>query len=252
MAIPGLSAFDLTGKVAVVTGGSSGIGRSLGEALAAAHAKVVFVARREDRLKEAVATTAGGYVVADVADRDAVEDIAAEVSSIFGPPDIIVNSAGSTVRAAAQDVSGEDWDRVMAVQLAAPLFFTRAFLPHMREQKWGRVINIGSLATGFALPNTVIYASAKAGIAGMTRAMAMDWAPFGVTANAICPGYFPTELSEAVWQDEARWAALAERTMLGRNGNLEDLHGAAIFLSSDASAYITGQCLYVDGGYTAK
>ena len=140
----------------------------------------------------------------------------------------------------------------MAVQLAAPLFFTQRFVRAMREKGWGRIINIGSLSTERALPNATIYGTAKTGIWGLTRQMAMDFAPWGVTVNALCPGYFETELTAPIVQDKARWLALADTTMMGRNGDLEDLHGGAIFLASDAERYVTGQTLFVDGGFTAK
>ena len=252
MPVKGPELFDLTGRVAVVTGGSSGIGRSLGEALAACGARIVYVARRADRVREAADAIGGAAVVADVAERERAREIADEVARPFGWPDIVVNAAGLNVRARAEEVTPGNWDTVMAIQLAAPLFFTQPFVPAMREKGWGRVVNIGSLSTARALPSTTAYATAKSGIAGLTRAMAMDWAPWGITANVLCPGYFETELTAPVVADTARWQALADSTMIGRNGRLEDLHGACIFLASEASAYVTGQTLFVDGGFTAR
>lgn len=248
----GLKLFDLSGHVAAVTGASSGIGASLAAALHACGAKVVCIARREDRLQAVAAPLGGAYVVGDVGQRDELDAIADKAASFYGPPDIVVNAAGSTVRQAAQDVTPEAWDQVMAVQLEAPLFLTQRFLPGMRANGWGRIINIGSLSTERALPMATTYGTAKTAIWGLTRQMAMDFGPMGITVNAICPGYFPTELTAPIVDDEARWQRLADGTMFGRNGVLEDLHGAAVFLASNAAGYVTGQTLFVDGGFTAK
>ncbi len=248
----GLKLFDLTGHVAVVNGASSGIGASLAGALHSCGAQVVCVARREDRLRQVAAPIGGAYVVGDVAKRDTLDAIAAKASGFYGSPDIVINAAGINIRAPAHEVRAEDWDEVMAVQLAAPLFFTQRFIGAMRDKGWGRIINIGSLSTERALPSATVYGTAKTAIWGLTRQMALDFSPWGVTVNAICPGYFETELTAPVVADTARWQRLAESTMIGRNGNLEDLHGAAIFLASNAGGYVTGQTLFVDGGFTAK
>ena len=248
----GLKLFDMTSRVAVVTGASSGIGASLAGAFRDCGAEVVVVARREDRLQQVAKDLKAAYVVADMADHASFDAVADAVRAHYGPPDIVVNAAGNTRRAPAHEVTPEDWNAVMAVQLAAPLFFSQRFVGAMRDKGWGRIINIGSLSTGRALPNATIYGTAKTGIWGLTRQMAMDFAPWGVTVNALCPGYFETELTAPIVADKARWQALADTTMMGRNGDLEDLHGGAIFLASDAGRYVTGQLLYVDGGFTAK
>ena len=251
----GLAAFDLSGKVALVTGASSGIGRSFATALADVGAKVVCVARRRERLEALVAEIGpdkAAAVEADVGDLASIPAMADAARAAFGDPDIVVNVAGNTVRAQAEDLSPDDFLSVIKVQLMAPLHVTQQFYPAMKAKGWGRVITIGSITTSHALPRTAAYATCKSGIAGLTRALAKDWGPDGITANCICPGYFPTELTEPIVADTARWDALAERTFLGRNGVTEDMHGALIFLCSEAGRYVSGQMLYVDAGFTAN
>lgn len=249
--------FDLTGRVALVTGGSSGIGRRLGEALAAAGAAVVLVARRAPQLEEAVAAieAAGGRAAGfarDLADPAEMESVAQEAEGAFGAPDILVNAAGINLREAPEAITPETWNRTLNINLTIPFFLARACLPGMVKQGGGRIINIASLQSERAMPNGMAYGASKGGVAQLTRAMAEAWSGDGVTANAIAPGFFPTELTGAVFEDEARTAQLAAQTAIGRNGRLEDLDGIAVFLASAAAAYITGQVIYVDGGFTAK
>lgn len=251
----GLDAFDLTGHVALVTGASSGIGRSFARAIVAAGGKAVMVARREERLQEMVAELGAdraAYVVADVGDLDALPRMAAAARQPFGDPDIVLNVAGNTVRRRAEELSPADFLSVIKVQLMAPLHVAQQFHPAMKAKGWGRIVNIGSITTSHALPTTTAYAACKSGVAGLTRAMAKDWGPDGITANAICPGFFATELTAPVVADEARWQYNADRTFLGRNGVTEDMHGALVMLCSEAGRYISGQMLYVDAGFTAN
>lgn len=251
----GLAAFDLTGKVAVVTGASSGIGRSFATALADVGAKVVCVARRAERLEALVAEIGpdrAAAVEADVGDLAGLPAMADRARAAFGDPDIVVNVAGNTVRKQAEDLQPDEFLSVIQVQLMAPLHVAQAFYPAMRDKRWGRVVNIGSITTSHALPGTTAYAACKSGIAGLTRAMAKDWGPHEITVNAICPGFFPTELTEPVVANTERWSNNAARTFLGRNGVTEDMHGALVFLCSDAGRYVSGQMLYVDAGFTAN
>ncbi|MEO3428198.1 SDR family oxidoreductase [Pelagibius sp. CAU 1746] len=252
---PGL--FDLSGRVALVTGGSSGIGRRLGEALAGAGASVVLVARRAPQLSEAVASikAAGGRAAGlarDLADPAEMEEVARLAAGDFGPPDILVNAAGINLREAPEAITPESWERTITLNLTIPFFLARACVAGMKDKSDGRIINIASLQSERAMPNGMAYGASKGGVAQLTRAMAEAWSGAGVTANAIAPGFFPTALTGAVFEDEERVAALAAQTAIGRNGRLEDLDGIAIFLASAASAYITGQVIYVDGGFTAK
>lgn len=244
--------FDLTGRVACVTGASSGLGRRAAVALAAAGAQVVGVARRGDALAELAKETGGAGVAADVADRDGIDDLAIAVSLIFGAPDIVVHAAGVNTRQAADDVTAEGWDATLALNLAAPFFLSQALVPSMKEKGWGRIVNFASLQTTRAFPGGIAYGASKAGVGQLTRAMAEAWSPHGITANAIGPGFFPTELTQAVFSDSERAARNAAQTCTGRNGALEDLDGPLLFLCSDASSYVTGQVLMVDGGFTAK
>lgn len=244
--------FDLSGRVACVTGASSGLGRRAAVALAAAGAQVVGVARRDDALAALEAETGGTSVVADVADRARIADLAAAISAPFGAPDILVHAAGVNTRQAADDVTPDGWDVTLALNLSAPFFLSQALVPDMREKGWGRIVNFASLQTTRAFPGGIAYGASKAGIAQLTRAMAEEWSRHGITANAIGPGFFPTELTEAVFRDPDRAARNAAQTCMGRNGRLEDLDGPLLFLCSDASSYVTGQVLMVDGGFTAK
>lgn len=246
--------FDLAGRIACVTGASSGLGQRAALALAAAGARVVGVARRADALAE-WAETAGdcaSSVVADLSKRDQIVDIAERVAAAFGPPDIVVHAAGINTRQAADDVTPEGWDVTMDLNLAAPFFLSQAFVPAMKAKRWGRIVNFASLQTTRAFPGGVSYGASKAGIGQLTRAMAEAWSHHGINANAIGPGFFPTELTGPVFADPDRAARNAAQTCIGRNGELVDLDGPLLFLCSDASAYVTGQVLMLDGGYTAK
>jgi gluconate 5-dehydrogenase len=246
--------FDLTGKVACVTGASSGLGRRAALVLAAAGAKVVGVARRAnalDSLCDEVGPAAAG-VVADVTDRSGIEQLIADISAPFGTPDILIHAAGVNTRETADNVTSESWDQTLALNLSAPFFLSQAMVPAMKEKGWGRIVNFASLQTTRAFPGGIAYGATKGGIAQLTRAMAEAWSPYGITANAIGPGFFPTELTAAVFDDDDRAARNAAQTCIGRNGALEDMDGPVLFLCSDASAYVTGQVLMVDGGYTAK
>ncbi len=246
--------FDLTGKVACITGASSGLGRRTAEVLAAAGANVVCVARRAEAIDTLVASlgSSAAGVVADVTERSVFDGLVQRISAVFGPPDILVHAAGVNTREPADAVTQEGWDQTIALNLSAPFFLSQAFVPSMKEKNWGRIVNFASLQTTRAFPGGIAYGASKGGIAQLTRAMAEAWSPHGITANAIGPGFFPTELTAAVFDDDARAARNAAQTCLGRNGQLEDIDGPVLFLCSDASAYVTGQVLMVDGGFTAK
>jgi NAD(P)-dependent dehydrogenase (short-subunit alcohol dehydrogenase family) len=249
--------FDLSGRTALVTGGGTGIGRAIAEALAAAGARVVVLGRRRERLDESVAAirASGGTahgVVGDAADRARLAELVANTARPFGPPLILVNAAGINPRQAADSISEADWDRTLEINLNAPFFLARALVPAMRAAGWGRIINIASLQSVRAFANGIAYGASKGAIVQLTRAMAQAWSAHGITCNAIAPGFFPTELTAPVFTDSALTQRLAAQTMVKRNGRLEDLYGIAIFLAAEASAYITGQTVFVDGGFTAQ
>ena len=251
------SLFDLTGKVAVVTGGSSGIGLAIAGFLADAGAKVVLVARRQDRLDAAVQQICdnGGIasrVVADLNQRNTVVETAEHCTHAFGAPNILVNAAGVNLREHADNVTPESWDQTIYLNLSIPFFLAQALVPEMKTQGYGRIINIASMQSVRAFTNGIAYGASKGGICQLTRAMAEAWSSDGITCNAIGPGFFPTELTAPVFGDDDRRAWAANQTAIGRNGEMNDLAGVSIFLSSPASNYITGQTIFVDGGFSAK
>ncbi|MEM8753177.1 MAG: SDR family oxidoreductase [Pseudomonadota bacterium] len=246
--------FSVAGRVACVTGASDGIGRALASALAEAGARVVGVARREDALQDWIAEAGGetAPVVADLSDYEALDVVAERIAAPFGAPQILVNAAGLNLRQTADEVTPAGWRATLDVNLAAPFFLAQALVPSMAGAGWGRVLNIASLQSSRAFPGGVAYGASKGGVAQLTRAMAEAWSDRGIGVNAIAPGFFPTTLTEAVFKDKSRAARNAAQTCIGRNGELDDLVGPALFLCSPASDYVTGQVLYVDGGFTAK
>lgn len=246
--------FDVAGKVACVTGASAGLGRRAAKVLAHAGANVVGVARRKAELQTLEAESKGRVrgVAADLSNRESLAKLAQEVAKPFGPPTILVHAAGINNREMADDVTPEGWDITLNLNLAAPFFLSQALVAAMKAQGWGRIVNFASLQTSRAFPGGVSYGASKGGIGQLTRAMAQAWSGDGITANAIGPGFFRTELTAAVFNDPERAARNAAQTCIGRNGEPEDIDGPLMFLCSDASAYVTGQVLMVDGGYTAK
>jgi len=251
---PVSGSFSVEGRVACVTGASSGIGRAAASRLAAAGARVVGVARREAAL-EAWASEAGGetaFVVANLADRSRLADVAPAVSEPFGAPDILVNAAGINTREKADDVTAHGWDTTLDLNLAAPFFLAQGLVPAMKERRWGRIVNFASLQSRRAFPGGIAYGASKGGVEQLTRAMAEAWSASGISVNALAPGFFPTELTGPVFSDPELAAHNAAQTCIGRNGELADLDGPLLFFCSQASAYVTGQTLFVDGGFTAK
>jgi gluconate 5-dehydrogenase len=246
--------FSVRGKVACVTGASSGLGRHAALVLARAGARVVGVARRQAALEDWRAEAGGevATVTGDVGARATLDDLAERIAAPFGAPDIVIHAAGLNTREPADSVTEAGWEATLAVNLTAPFFLSRAFVPAMKDRGWGRIVNFASLQSFRAFPGGIAYGASKGGVAQMTRAMAEAWSPHGITANAIGPGFFPTELTAAVFDDPARAARNAGQTCLGRNGRMEDLDGPLLFLCSQASSYVTGQILMVDGGFTAK
>ncbi|MFC4668697.1 SDR family NAD(P)-dependent oxidoreductase [Seohaeicola nanhaiensis] len=246
--------FSVEGKVACVTGASSGLGRRAAAVLAARGAKVVGVARRSDALEDwrdgAGGTTAA--VAGDVADRAGLPDLCARIAAPFGPPDILIHAAGINTREPADRVTAEGWDATLALNLSAPFFLSQHFAPAMAAKGWGRIVLFASLQSTRAFPGGIAYGASKGGISQLTRAMAQAWSGRGITCNAVGPGFFPTELTAPVFADSDLAARNAVQTCIGRNGKPEDLDGPLLFLCSEASAYVTGQVLMVDGGFTAK
>ncbi len=249
--------FDLSGHVAVVTGGNSGIGKSIAFALGSQGAKLVLLARRQVELDAACGELktdgiAAHGIAVDLTDRSALKQTCIDAAIPFGAPDILVNCSGVNIRKPFPELADDDWDTTMAINLAAPFFMTRALAPAMKAKGWGRIINIASLQSVRAFNNSGPYGASKGGVMQLTRATAEYWSAFGVTCNAIAPGFFNTPLTAPVFADATKAQKNADATMIGRNGELPDLYGTAIFLASNASAYVTGQTIFVDGGFSAK
>lgn len=244
--IPDLS---LKGYVACVTGASSGLGRTIAQALVAGGAKTVCVSRREAEWCDGSSSVA---VSADLSRLEDIEAVSTEVADVFGPPDILVNAAGLNTRQAADQVTLDGWSTTLNLNLSTPFFLAQAMVPAMRSKGWGKILNFASLQSQRAFPGGIAYGASKGGIAQLTRAMAEAWSRDGILANALAPGFFPTELTGPVFADAQLAERNAAQTCIGRNGRLEDIVGPALFLCSHASDYVTGQVLYVDGGFTAK
>lgn len=229
----------------------------MAEALAGAGARVVLVARRQEELEAAARSLREGgaeadYLMADLAEREQVEQLGARLAGVFGAPDVLVNAAGVNLRRPVEQVDYASWDLHLQLHLETPFFLAKQLAPAMIRRGWGRIINIASLQSQRAFPDSVPYGAAKGGVVQLTRAMAEAWSRHGICVNAIAPGFFPTALTAPLFADPARAEANARQTMIGRNGRLADIAGATIFFASGACDYVTGQTLFVDGGYSAK
>ncbi|MFH8409377.1 SDR family NAD(P)-dependent oxidoreductase [Streptomyces sp. NPDC018019] len=245
--------FSLDGLVAVVTGGSSGIGRAIAGALARSGASVVVVARKEAELAATVdELTADGcraaWVSADLGTREATRAAAEAAAAVFGEPDILVNSAGVNLRPPMSELDDAVWDTTMAVNLEAPFVLGQRFGPGMAERGFGRIIHVTSQQAHRAFVQSGAYGVSKGGLESLARSQAEAWSPYGVTCNTLVPGVVLTPLNARLAADPEKVSALAARTLVGRNGLAGDFSGAAVFLASRASAYVTGQSLFVDGG----
>ena len=249
--------FDLSGRIALVTGGGSGLGLAIAHGLATAGAKVVLNGRTPSKLDAAAARLRGAGLdietaAFDVADSAAVKAGVDEVLARFGRIDILVNNAGIQHRAPIETFSDDDWHRVLATNLDAPFFMARALIPQMKARRSGKIINICSLASTLARPTTVPYQTSKGGIAMLTRGLAVELAPHGIQVNGIAPGFFRTEMNTALTSNPEFNSWVEKRTPAARWAEPEELAGTAVFLAAPASSFVTGQILYVDGGFTAS
>jgi NAD(P)-dependent dehydrogenase (short-subunit alcohol dehydrogenase family) len=251
------SKLDLSGRVAVVIGGTSGIGRALACGLAEAGADVVPSSRREEQVETTAAEiqALGRKTVrctSDVADRDSLKTLLDQTVAELGKVDILVNSAGITKRTPTLDVSDEEWDSIIETNLTGTLRGCQIFGRHMIENGYGRIINIASLSTFVSLYEVAAYAASKAAVASLTKSLAIEWAKKGVNVNAIAPGVFRTALNTKLLDETPRGQEFLTRTPMGRFGDVTELAGAAVFLASDAASFVTGEVLVVDGGFLAS
>ena len=249
--------FDLSNRVAVVVGATSGIGKAIALGLADAGADVVPTGRRKKLVETAAREVESRgrrsmAIVSDVTATDSMNGLAKAVIEQFGKVDILVNAAGITVRRATVDVPDKEWNEIIDTNLTGMLRACRAFGPHMIQRRYGRVINIGSLTSLVALQEVAAYGASKAGVAALTKSLAVEWAPYGVCVNAILPGVFRTALNEGLLDGTDRGRELLMRTPMQRFGQPEELAGAAVFLGSDAAGFVTGHLLAVDGGFLAS
>ncbi|MEY3708893.1 MAG: hypothetical protein RIQ67_533 [Pseudomonadota bacterium] len=249
--------FTLKGRHALVTGGNSGIGLAMAHALGHAGASVTLVARRASELESAAALLGednirADWIACDLSSPEAVASCGALCLERHRHADVLVNAAGLNLRKSFMDNSPADWNLHLALHLGAPFFMTQALAPTMKKNNWGRIINLASLQSTRAFANGTPYGAAKGGVIQLTRAIAQEWSAHGITCNAIGPGFFKTALTAPVFDNPELAAKNAAQTCIGRNGELDDLAGITVFFASDASAYITGQTLMIDGGFTAK
>lgn len=250
-------ALDLTNKVAVVIGGTSGIGRAIAHGLAEAGADVVPTSRRKEQVAEAArAIQARGKrsleVVSDVGDKGSLEALLSKCVASFGKVDILVNSAGKTKRTPTVDLAEAEWNDILDTNVTGTLRACQVFGRHMLERKYGRIVNIASLSTFVALYEVAAYSASKAAVASLTKSLATEWAPHGVNVNAIAPGVFRTALNQKLLDETDRGKEFLMRTPMKRFGQVDELAGAAVFLSSDAASFVTGEVLVVDGGFLAS
>lgn len=250
-------AFDLSGKAAVVIGGTSGIGRAIALGLAEAGADVVPTSRRTQQVKEAAAEIRSMgrrslEAVSDVGDRASLEQLLESCVAEFGRVDILINSAGKTKRTPTIDVDESEWNDILDTNVTGTLRACQVFGRHMLERGYGRIVNIASLSSFVALYEVAAYSASKAAVAMLTKSLAIEWAPHGVNVNAIAPGVFRTALNQKLLDETERGREFLLRTPMKRFGKVEELTGAAVFLSSDAASFITGEILVVDGGFLAS
>ncbi|MFN3190059.1 MAG: SDR family NAD(P)-dependent oxidoreductase [Aureliella sp.] len=256
--LPGIQGFRLDGQCAIITGGSKGLGLAMASGLASAGANIVLVSRNEDQASEAAKAIANQYAVeaiglrADVSDISALEEMAERVNTRFGSIEILINSAGINIRGPIDELEPAQFDEVMSINVNGTWNANRAIIPYMKNKQYGRIINLASTLGVVGLANRTPYASSKGAVVQMTRALGLELAPFGITCNAICPGPFLTEMNIPIADSEEAKKFIVGAVALERWGELEEIQGAALYLSSRFSSFTTGSLLTVDGGWTAR
>jgi NAD(P)-dependent dehydrogenase (short-subunit alcohol dehydrogenase family) len=255
--LPGIKQFDLTGRSAIITGGSKGLGEAMAAGLASAGANVLITSRHEDEALATAACIAGDFghkaigMAADVTSQDQVAAMVERAIGEFGKIDILINNAGINIRGPIDELTAEQFKQVHDINVDGLWLCSRGVVPHMKQQKSGRIINLGSTLGLVGLSNRTPYASSKGAVVQMTRALGLELAPWNITVNAICPGPFLTPMNVPIAETEEAKKSIVGAVALGRWGRLEEIQGAAIFLASDAASYMTGSMVTVDGGWTA-
>jgi gluconate 5-dehydrogenase len=256
--LPGVQLFDMSGRVAIVTGGSKGLGLAMAAGMASAGAKIMIVNRNEEEGQSAAKELADTYNTeaiafsGDVTNPDHMEAMAKKAMDTFGRIDVLINNAGINIRGAIDELSYQEFQKVMDVNVNGLWLASKAVVPHMKAAGWGRIINLASTLGLVGLANRTPYTSSKGAVVQMTRALGLELAPFNICVNAICPGPFLTEMNEPIKDTEEAKKFIVGATAMARWGELKEIQGAAIFLASDASSYVTGSMVTVDGGWTAK
>jgi NAD(P)-dependent dehydrogenase (short-subunit alcohol dehydrogenase family) len=250
-----LSDFSLENKVALITGGTSGLGKMMALALAKAGA-FVWIASSRDNADETLQEikqqgSNGSFVQVDVTSSDALEKTVSHILEQSSRIDILINAAGINPRTSAEELTLNDWQKTIDINLTAPFYLSQLVADTMRENNWGRIINIASLQSLRAFDNSIPYGASKGGVMQLTRALAQAYSKDGILVNAIAPGFFRTNLTESLFQNPDKLKELANKTMMGRNGEEKDIFGISVFLCSDANSYVTGQTVFLDGGFSA-